>query len=243
VIKAIANGSNANNLIVNSSPSYIDGDSIVWGLIRGADKIMQQTKLNDYDFYHIDNAYFGRDLFFRITKNALQLSKLPNLIIDDRYKKILSYLGKDIEPWKTTRNGPILLCPSSNFLYSFYGSSLSEWVSDTINQIRSYSDRPIKIRYKELIPKDDIDHDILDAWCVVTHVSAAALDSLRLGIPVIVTGSCAASPLSTPIKDIENPKMEDGRHELFSYLAWGQFSVEEFSKHNIINEIQCFYDN
>ena len=68
---------------------------------------------------------------------------------------------------------------------------------------------------------------IADAWCVVTHVSAAALDALRLGIPVVTTGECAATPLATPIAEIDNPRMPDGRESLFSTLAYGQFTQEE----------------
>jgi hypothetical protein len=48
-----------------------------------------------------------------------------------------------------------------------------------------------------------------------------------MGIPVVTTGQCAASPLATPIDEIANPKLSDGREDLFATLAWGQFNLEE----------------
>lgn len=238
VIEALAKGCKAAFICSNPNPEYRIGDSIVWGLIRGAKEIMHITKKMGFSFFHVDNAYFGRNLFYRVTLDRLQLSDIPKKIIDDRYRIILNTLNKPILPWSKNRNGPIVICPSSNFLHSYYESSLDEWVNDTYTKIRQFTDRPIKIRYKEIIPKDDIEHDIHDAWCVISHVSAAALDALRIGVPIITTGICAASPLSTPIEKIEDPLLPDGRHELFSYLAWGQFSISEMSHWNIPNSIK-----
>ena len=86
--------------------------------------------------------------------------------------------------------------------------------------------------------RDDIDADISNAWCVVTHVSAAALDALRLGIPVVTTGQCAATPLSIKIQDIDNPIFVDGRDELFSLLACGQFTPEEMLNQNVLAAVR-----
>jgi hypothetical protein len=234
VIQAVASGSNASNLIVDANPAYQGGDSIVWGLIRGAKEIMSQTSSSGNDFFHVDNAYFGRNIFYRVTHNALQLTSIPKNVIDNRYKNILLSLNKSIHPWKHRRNGPIVICPSSPFLYSYYSTKLDDWISETISTLRKYTERPIKIRYKELMPKDDIDQDISDSWCVVTHVSAAGLDALRLGVPIITTGTCAGTPLSTPIDKIESPLLNDGREQLFSYLAWGQFTIDEMAKKNVL---------
>jgi hypothetical protein len=122
-------------------------------------------------------------------------------------------------------------------LYRFYGTTLDDWISEVKQEIQKHTDRPIAIRYKELSPKDDIDELIRQAWCVVTHVSAAALDSLRMGVPVVTTGVCAASALATPISEIENPILTDGREALFSLLANAQFTLEEMSSSNIIDII------
>jgi hypothetical protein len=233
----LAIGSNA-SFIPEADPIYRGGNSIVWGLIRGAPDIMLKTNQNGFDFFQMDNAYFGRNIYFRVTQNALQLSRLPSAVINNRYKTILNGLNRDILPWRVRRNGPIVVCPSSEFLHRFFGSSLEVWVNTVVAEIKKYTDREIYIRYKEINVKDDIDIDISDAWCVVTHVSAAALDALRLGIPILTTGECAATPLSNSIEDIDNPKFFDGRDELFSLLACGQFTPEEMLNQNVLSFVR-----
>jgi hypothetical protein len=63
----------------------------------------------------------------------------------------------------------------------------------------------------------------------VTHVSAAAIDALRIGVPVVTTADCAATPLATPIEDIESPLTGMDRRPLFSSLAYGQFTPQEMA--------------
>jgi hypothetical protein len=202
IVQALSVGASANAFIPDANPVYRGGDSIVWGLIRGADEIMLKTRHHGFDYFQVDNAYFGRNTHFRVTLNKLQLAQMPPTVVNDRYKKILGQLGKKILPWKRERNGPIVVCPSSEFLFRLYGTTLQAWVESVSSEIKKHSDRPLVVRYKELMPKDDIDEAIEDAWCVVTHVSAAALDALRLGVPVVTTGECAASPLATPLGEI-----------------------------------------
>lgn len=238
IVQALAIGSSADQFIPDPNPVYQGGNSIVWGLIRGADEIMLQTRQNNRDYFQIDNAYFGRNIYYRVTLNALQLSQLPSSVISNRYKIILNSINKPILPWKTERNGPIVICPSSEFLYRFLGTTLEEWVAGVVGEIKKHTNRDIFIRYKAISPKDDIDVDISDAWCVVTHVSAAALDALRLGIPVVTTGQCAATPLSIKIQDIDNPIFDDGRDELFSLLACGQFTPEEMLNQNVLAAVR-----
>jgi hypothetical protein len=237
ITQALAAGSNADGFIPNSSPIYQGGDSIIWGLIRGAHEIMMQTRKAKNDFFQIDNAYFGRNIYFRVTLNALQLNYLPKSVIDNRYKDILKKLGKQIKPWKKERNGPIVICPSSNFLYQYMGTTLEDWIKSVIIETRKNTARPIIIRYKELMPKDNIDDEIKDAWLVVTHVSAAALDALRLGIPVITTAPCAASSLTSSFINIESPNQGEGRDELFSLLANGQFTQDEMKNERVLETI------
>ena len=238
IVQALAIGSGANKFIPNPNPVYLGGDSIVWGLIRGADEIMLKTRRSGSDFFQIDNAYFGRNIYYRVTLNALQLSCIPPSVINNRYELILNQLNKPILPWKIRRNGPIVICPSSEFLYRFFGTTLENWIYSVINELKKFTDRKIVIRYKEMVPKDDIDDEISNAWCVVTHMSAAALDALRLGIPVITTGECAASPLSSNFEEIERLKFIDGRNELFSLLACGQFTPEEMLGPKVLSVVR-----
>jgi hypothetical protein len=224
-IQAMAKGAKANFYVPEGDPTYRGGDSIIWGLIRGAPSLMQQTRNTGCDFFQMDNAYFGRDHYYRVTKNTPQLTRIDKRD-HKRFEATFRDIGFSLQPWKKNRSGPIVFCLSSHHLFNFYGLDIEQWIGQTAACVRALTNRPMQLRPKHIV---GIEQQIADAWCVVTHVSAAALDALRLGIPVVTTGECAATPLATPIEEIDNPRLPDGREELFASLAWGQFTPEEMS--------------
>jgi hypothetical protein len=224
MMEALAKGSGSDRYLPEPDPQYQGGHSIVWGLIRGAPQVMQQTRAAGFDFYQVDNAYFGRNQLYRVTRNALQLTQMGDRE-PTRFEATFRALGLTLRPWQRQRNGPIVICLSTPFLFTLYGMEIQRWTDEVVARIRQKTDRPIHIRGKDdTVP---IDQMIADAWCVVTHVSASALDALRLGIPTVTTGDCAATPLATPLDEIDNPRMPDGRERLFATLAYGQFTVQE----------------
>ena len=223
IAEAMAQGSGAVNFLPQADPTYVPGNSIVWGLIRGARNIIESTISNHCDYYQMDNAYFGRDVYYRITRNGLQLSKLANRD-ESRLNLQFKSLNLKFENWKKRRGDNILICASSEDLYRFYQTTADDWISSTISKIRRYTDRPIVIRKKQLFGIEDA---VKNSWIVVTHSSAAAIDALRFGIPVIITEESAAMPLATKFSEIENPRITANRRTLFSTLAWGQFTMEE----------------
>lgn len=223
VVSALAQGCGAQLFVPEAEPVYKGGDSLVWGLIRGAPQIMQKTREAGRDFFQIDNAYFGRDRYFRVTRNGLQLTQVSEAD-PARYEAIFREVGYSFAPWKENRTGPIVLCPSSELLFNFYGTTVEQWLRNTAATLRRFTDRPIVLREKQL---GGIEEAVGNAWCVVTHVSAAALDALRVGVPVITTADCAATPLATPIEQVATPLIGMDRAPLFATLAWGQFTPQE----------------
>ena len=223
IAQAMAQGAGADAFIPGPNPDYLGGTSIIWGLIRGAPAVMDATRAAGFDFFQMDNAYFGRERYFRITRNALQITQAGDRD-DRRLMANFRETGHRLAPWRTDRPGPIVLCPSSHFLHGYFGTTIEAWTEDVTRRIRAVSDRPILMRPKAFI---GIEAQIADAWCVVTHVSAAGLDALRLGIPVVTTAPCAASPLATSLEAIETPYLHGDRIRLFSTLAWGQFTPDE----------------
>jgi len=237
VLEAIASGSGAIDIFNEEYPKYRGGISIIWGLMRGAKELMAQTTAAGFDYYQIDNAYFGRETYFRLTKNGTQLS---NLLRRDeaRYKDQFSKCALRLSTWKKKRGEKILICTSSPFLYEFYNTSIDVWLDKTVPIIKKYTQRPIAIREKQL---GNIEHDLSNSWILVTHSSASALDALLYGLPVVTTEPCAASPMSTLISEIERPRITANRASLFASLAWGQYTLEEMKNGfawKIVNEIK-----
>ena len=236
VVEAMAEGANAIDFDNSEYPKYRGGHTIVWGLMRGAKELIDATRCAGHNYYQIDNAYFGRDIYFRVTKNGTQLTQLKR-VDDKRYREQFHSLGLKLSSWKKKRGHQVLICASSPILYEFYNTSLDDWIDNTIVQIRKYTDRPIIVREKQL---QGLEHDLSNSFILVTHVSASAIDALIYGVPIITTSACAATPLATPIQYIETPRITANRNSLFATLACGQFTIDEMKNGqawSIVNSI------
>ena len=104
--------------------------------------------------------------------------------------------------------------------YSFFADSC--WPERVVDQIKSVTDRPIKIRPKGV---GGLREDLAGAHAVVTYSSAAALDALLFGVPAFSV--CAASkPIEDQWEMMDNPSRPE-RDPLFWSVAYGQFTQDE----------------
>ena len=90
----------------------------------------------------------------------------------------LAHQGIDVEfkGWLTGETNHILLCPSSpTVTYHINGITQDEWAKITTDEIRKYTDRPIKFRNKPRPGNQywntDIKDDLKDCHCVITNMS------------------------------------------------------------------------
>jgi hypothetical protein len=136
-----------------------------------------------------------------------------------------------------TPGSKILICPPSAKAMSYWDLDEQQWVDETIEKIKQYTDRPIEVRYKQ--PREQrarintIEQALAnDVHCMVTYNSIAAVESLIYGKPVFALGPNAAAPLANnDLSKIELPFAPDLDQvtALLRCLAYHQFSVEEMS--------------
>jgi hypothetical protein len=224
IIKAAADSVGA-EFYPEAKPEYRGGDALVWGLIRGAPELIARVRAAGCNYYHMDNGYFGRNKYYRITKNANQVTDLGEGS-QERYKAIAEKFGIKLRPWQ--KGGHIVLALSTEHLYRFFGLDINEYTQSVLKELRQHTDRKIVVR-----PKDanrPIENDLKNAWALVTHTSASALDALQWGVPVFTTGECSARPCALQdLSKIESPIYPD-REPLFRSLASRMFTVEELGK-------------
>lgn len=204
-------------------------------LLRGITKRKQMKSCLEKgrDFYYVDTGYFGntgkKKLYHRITKNAMQ-----NIgpVIDrpaDRFE------ATGIKLSKFRPGSKILLCPPSAKVMLYYELDLDEWLEETINKIKQYTDREIVIRLKkgraERVATDTMAMALgQDIHCLVTFNSIAATESLLLGKPAFTLGPNAAQSLClSDLSMIENPYVPtlDEVHKWACHLAYSQFTELE----------------
>jgi hypothetical protein len=204
-------------------------------------KIIHKCWKDGRDFYYMDTGYFGNErtatnpngwkYWHRIVKNNLQHDE-----IIQRPSDRFNTFNKKFSPWKKGGR-KILIAKPDDKPCRFYGVDLDQWVDDTINTIKQYTDRPIEVR--ERAPKriDRIATDTLqesldkDVFALVTFNSVAAIESIFYGIPAFTLAPAnAASPVSLQdLSRIEKPYYADS-DKLYAWgchLAYGQFHISE----------------
>jgi hypothetical protein len=187
--------------------------------------LFEIIKKHSLDFYYTDKAYFDRSNYFRITRNALQLNDFSNFN-SKRFEKFKI-------PILPRRYGSkILICPQSETFFKLNGLSREDWLENTIQEIRKYSDRPIEIRYKERANTEAAFSEALkDIHCVVVYTSVAGVQSVLSGVPSFSTHDSAASHFSSgPLANIEAPFIPDNIYELACALANNQWTIDEIKQ-------------
>lgn len=206
-----------------------------WGLIGKNSDMMKAGK----PFMFVDMPYNGRWLpgsdydssYWRVCKNGLHNNDKLN-VDQSRFDS----WGVKLEPMREGEH--ILICPSSETMTHYLtGLSSEEWMVEMFRELRKYTNRPIKARIK---PRKNgtsgpaaggipIENDLKNCHAVVTLASLTAIDALKAGVQVFSKSSVcpAAWCANTDFSEINKLSNSDNRIELFSNLAWKQYSIQE----------------
>ena len=189
-------------------------------------------------FFYLDNSYFDkhRGIYFRVTKNALQIDPRGRTSTGERFAK----LNVPIKPWRDPLGEDTLLCPQSDdFMKSTLGMKDYDWTREVRSIINTYDrpDLPVRVRHwnrDKLKAAVVLEHELPHCRLVISHSSSASITAMLEGVPSISTGPTAAAYyLTGPLTResfIDPPKPSyDERYQFASVLADGQFTLSEFS--------------
>ena len=212
-------------------------NSMFWGFVGNNRTMVKKLEARNHNYWFTDTPYFGRfdnknlkpdNHFWRICKNSIH-AKFIQGCDQKRFKKF------NIQIKSPNYQGEhILVCPSSAGIHSYIDSV--NWLDITIDQLKKYTDRPIKIREKPRgrgtsgpsEAKVPLSEDLKNAWACVTSCSISAVESVCMGKPVFCHEKSFAKAMgNTYLEDIENPYYADPLPWLYS-LAYQQFTPEEF---------------
>ncbi len=193
--------------------------------------VLREAQNAKRDWYYGDHAYFGRKKYYRVTKNNYQHDALGEAT-PERFEK----LQIKIKPWRTT-GSKILLCAQTQTFFNLHGMSQLQWINETTNKLKRFTDRRIKVREKIRSSQPGMTEKNFwlslddDVYAVVVHTSAAGVQAALQGIPVFTTAKCAASNFgSMDLSQIERPVRPENREQMAWVLADNQWTLEEIGR-------------
>lgn len=202
------------------------GIAIVSGMADNQKAIMQSPAVTDW--YEVDHGYWRRMEYHRISHRRLWCDGTG----EPDYAR-LDRLGVQIEPARKCGRYVVVALQSPEFYARWTGMSLRHYIGKMQGNLRAVTKRPIVLRHKpmgRMRRQPALGQALANAWIVITHSSAVALDALAAGVPVIVTEKtfCAAR-LATPWERLENPyrPTQDERRDLFARIAGHQWTLAE----------------
>lgn len=185
-------------------------------------------------FYNTDSGYFGnrkKKTFFRLSVNSFQnISEIKDRPAD-RWERFQISLESFVQGRHI-----VVVPPDKKILYTLGLGTEEDWVENVCDQIKQYSDRPIKVRYRPLPREDRVVNNTFkdfirnDTFCVVGYSSNALVESAMCDIPVISLGNSATKSLySKGLENIENlkPVHLDDKQAWLNHLSYSQFSRDE----------------
>lgn len=157
-------------------------------------------------------------------------------------------LGLELKPWRQHGQDIVIYLQRQDSQQWRGMPETRTWALETVSQIRSVSDRPIKIRchprqrldfgnlsqFPRALPGtyDDFDFDqSLDtAWAAVNWNSGPGVQSTIMGVPAFVgINSIAAEVANTDLAMIESPVKPD-RTQWFNDIAHTEYTTDEIQQ-------------
>ena len=209
------------------------GAAFFHGMTAHSLPLIAACRRSGRDWYYADNAYyFGRGTYFRITRNAFQHNGRGRAR-PERFTRF----GLTVEPWRTGGRHVLVTTQSDLFYRLHLGTSREVWLADVLAQLRSATDRPIRVCHKphpassgNAAAGASFESDLRGAHALVTHSSSTAVKALLVGVPVFCTGGCVASPMArADLSKIEEPFYPDDRAPWFWLLAANQWTRGEMA--------------
>ena len=218
------------------------------GTLRGCEEIIWECQKRNHEFYYMDHAYFHatRDYrpgqygqLYRVVKNQMQLNKLVELTNADK-KRIEKYKPIEFESWKFGTY--ILICPPTKAICRLYHTTEEKWLNDTLETLKKYTDREIRIRKKgDTTP---LVEQLKNSWAMVTMQSTAAIEAVLNGVPVFCDEVSQANVIGeNDLSKIERPYYADRDiiENWIDSLLSCQFTMEEIKNgvaHEVVKRLQ-----
>jgi hypothetical protein len=249
--------SNAKNFVktlgqqLTDTPTWVlpkepipDDQTVVLRNIINNESVLKTRLEQHLPFWFVDTGYTnfltGKKLWHRLVKNHIHHTPQMGYFPADR----LQLLPGMPTPWRNN-NGAILVVENSEYHYQMFGTTLPAWRDRVRTELEKYTARTVTFRPKELNRKiRDSLYDILkesDYYCVITDASAASIEAVWAGIPIITLGQHISTPVArTELSAIDN-LYRGPIGDWLCALSYSQFTEKEMYNGTALKLIKKYH--
>jgi len=200
--------------------------------IIGNEKVVSKNLALNKPMWFIDSGYTnfltGKKTWHRLVRNHIHHNIGHRTFPADRLDMFSSF------PRVWNQGGEkILVVESSAEYHQMIGSNLQDWTAQIKKSLSKLTNRPIGFKSKTESRKTRTSvYDVLknhadEYYCVITHSSAAAIEAIWLGVPVITLGTHISSPVSRNSIDQINDLYRGPIGDWLCALSYCQFTKAE----------------
>ena len=226
--------------------------SILWhGRMSANKKVWEEFKSKGKPIIVLEVGALHRNVMWKIGVNGINADAVFGPTENDSSRA--DQLGLKLTPWTDNQDGHILICTQHDKSEQWNKMpSISNWVLEVIEHIRSQTDKRIVVRphprcklsgiqhefenvilqKPQHIPNtyDDFDLDLTNTYAVVNWSSNPAIQAVMAGVPVYVSKHSLSYGVGNPIYSDYNNPLKPDRQQWLNDLAYTEWSVPEISQ-------------
>lgn len=209
--------------IITQSQTIKDGPVAMFGSLQ-LRRVLEAAMAEGRTWYYGDKAYFGRDVYYRVTKNAYQYTDFKLNATPHRFERT----GMRIKPWR--KGGKkILICPQSELFHEWHGIPQAKWIKAVETELAKHTKKQTQLRFKVWSrAEQDFELALEGVHAVVVFTSIAGVQATLHGVPCFATHDCASARFgSMDLSRIEDPVKPDNREQMAWELADNQWTLLE----------------
>ena len=219
--------------LLTQHPEIIQAPAVIRNVINN-EEILSKKMSQDLPFYFVDSGYTNflekKKVWHRVVRNHVHVRPyaVTKIYPADRLKLLPSMP----EPWREPGRD-ILIVLSSESHYRMWGTTAEAWKQHVIDGLRGHTGRRLVFKAKEDDKKtrrtvyDQLQEEPDRWYCVISDSSAAAVEAIWSGVPVITLGQHITNPVSRNQLSMINDLYRGCLGDWLCALSYNQFTVKE----------------
>jgi hypothetical protein len=233
--------------LLERHPDIVQAPAVIRNVINN-EQLLSQKISQDLPFYFVDSGYTNflekKKIWHRLVRNHIH----PDIyaVTKNYPADRLTLLPSMPEPWREPGND-IMVVLSSESYCNMWGCTQEEFKQKITDGLRGHTSRRIVFREKEQSRKTrQTVYERLqqepDRWyCVISDSSAAAVEAIWCGVPVITLGRHITNSVSRNQLSMINDLYRGCLGNWLCALSYNQFTLKELYDGTAVRIMQKFY--